>query len=327
MAGPFFCRQDMAGDLDEDHMASEDFAQWLRHEPLILTEFAINERIRRDPGLGEDSTVGISLLLLSQQGREILARIYREYLLLAAKASLPMIIEAPTWRINRVRCRQAGIDPGDMNQRAVDFVRGLASEIPGARVVVAGLMAPAGDAYEPGEALQEEEAFAFHQEQASALAKAGADFLLPATLPALGEAKGLARACETSGLPYLPGLVLGQNGRMLDGTSLARAMDEIDACVNNPPPGYMIICTHPNKVSRALTEQGPLPRLIGLQGNASELSPEELDSLDHVDQGDPEDFGARLADLHLTHGMQILGGCCGTDGRHMKAFIQALAKG
>ena len=281
----------------------------------------------RDPGLGEESAVGISLLLLSAEGRELLSRIYKEYMQIAAEASLPMIIEAPTWRINRIRCRQAGLDAGDMNQRAMDFARGLVDQTPGGRVVVAGLLAPAGDAYQPKEALPEEEAFVFHQEQASALARLGADLLLAATLPALCEAKGLARACETSGLPYLPGLVLDHRGRMLDGTGLAAAMDAIDCCVSNPPPGYMIICTHPNKVLRALAEQGPLPRLLGLQANASDLSPEELDQLDYMDQGEPEELAAGLAKLHFSHGLKILGGCCGTDGRHMKAFIQALARG
>jgi len=308
-------------------MASDNFMQWLEQEPLIITEFGVNERLRHHPRLEEDPHVGNARLLLSAEGREALAGIYVEYLSIAAEASLPMMIQAPTWRINRIRCGRAGLEVDDMNRRAADFVRGLADKTPGSRVVVAGLMAPAGDAYQPEEALSEEEAFAFHQEQAMALAEAGADFLMPATLPELGEAKGLARACETSGLAYVPCFVLDNSGRLLDGTSLPEAMQAVDACVSNPPPCHMICCTHPKKASLALANHGPMPRLVGLQANASELSVEELERLGHTDQGDPEDFAARLARLHFEHGLKVLGGCCGTDGRHMRAFIKALSRG
>ncbi len=308
-------------------MASEDLIQWLAQEPLIITEFGVNERLRHHPRLEEDPHVGNARLLLSAEGRQALAGIYLEYLSIAAEASLPMIIQAPTWRVNRVRCKRAGLDVDDMNRRAVGFVRDLANKTPGSRVVVAGLMAPAGDAYKPEDALLEDEAFAFHQEQASALAQAGADFLMPATLPELGEAKGLARACATSGLAYVPCFVLDNRGRLLDGTSLPEAMQAVDACVGKPPACHMICCTHPKKASLALAEHGPMPRLAGLQANASELTPEELERLGHTDQGDPDDFAARLAGLHLDHGMKVLGGCCGTDSRHMRAFVRALGRG
>jgi len=41
----------------------------------------------------------------------------------------------------------------------------------------------------------------------------------------------------------------------------------------------------------------------------------------------PEVFGTSVALLHRELGLKILGGCCGTDDRHIRALAARLAAG
>jgi homocysteine S-methyltransferase len=63
-------------------------------------------------------------------------------------------------------------------------------------------------------------------------------------------------------------------------------------------------------------------RVMGLLANTSSKSPEELENLSYLDTEGPGRFAASMMALHHNFGTRILGGCCGTDGRH----IQAIAK-
>jgi homocysteine S-methyltransferase len=59
-------------------------------------------------------------------------------------------------------------------------------------------------------------------------------------------------------------------------------------------------------------------RVLGLQGNTSCRSPEELDGLAFLDTEQPRPFAAAMLALHRRFGAKILGGCCGTDDRHIE---------
>lgn len=60
----------------------------------------------------------------------------------------------------------------------------------------------------------------------------------------------------------------------------------------------------------------------------SRLSHAELDNSTELDDGDPAEFGVQLATLHAAHGqIGVLGGCCGTDIRHIAAIAAAHRNG
>ena len=171
----------------------------------------------------------------------------------------------------------------------------------------------------------------FHAWQADALATAGVDFLLAATLPALSEAVGLARAQAATGLPYLISFVARPEGTLLDGTPLKDAVAAIDSTVAPRPLAYMINCTHASVFRAALqNEQHSSPsvrvRVIGLLANTSSLSPEELDASSELVEEEPETFGSSVSALHGECGMKVLGGCCGTDERHIECLARELVQ-
>ncbi len=305
-----------------------DFAEALARRPVILAEGAVIERLRRDPSVELDENVLHAGFVLTGSGRRSLAAIYNEYLEIGRCFGLPMILLTPTWRANPERLARAGLAGQDVNGEAVRFLKELRAGCGeyARQVWIGGLIGVRGDAYRPGDALPEAEAANFHRPQLESLAAAGADFLLAATLPAVGEAKGIARAMAATGHPYLPSFLIDGAGRLLDGTLLEVALGAIDREVAPAPTGYMINCVHHSALRSALAglPAGARERLAGLQANTSAKSPEELDGLAELDTEPPEAFGRALAELHREYGLRILGGCCGSDGSHIRALAADL---
>jgi len=304
----------------------------LHHAPVILGEGAVIERLRRMPGIRLDEHVVNSALIYDPHDRAALEAICRQYLEIGRTYDLPLLLSTPTWRAGRERIAAAGLAGRDLNADNFRFLDGLRSDYGdyGEQVVICGLMSCRGDAYKPAEALTAAEARTFHAWQAEALANSGVDLLLAATLPALSEALGLAQALAATGLPYLVSFVARPEGTLLDGTPLTEAIATIDSQAAPPPLAYLVNCTHASVFRSAVThEQNSSTlvreRVIGLLANTAALSPEELDESDVLVEEEPEVFGASVAALRTDLGMRILGGCCGTDERHIQCLAQRLA--
>lgn len=311
-----------------------NFADTIRRRAVVLTEGSLIERLRRNPKLRLDPHILHARMIYEVAGREQLAGLYRGYLDIGRDHDLPMMVGTPTWRANPERLHAAGFGPArDVNGDAARFVAAICARYAGyaERVFVGGLLGPRGDAYRATEALSAEEAAEFHRTQARALAAAGVDFLMAATLPALSEAHGLARAMSACGVPYLLSFVLRPAGALLDGTPLHEALAQIDADVRPAPLAYLANCVHARAFAAAAVAQTQLDpavreRLIGLQANTSARSPEELDGLGQLDSETPEAFAEQMLEVHRRFGTHILGGCCGTDDRHIRRLAAVVCR-
>jgi homocysteine S-methyltransferase len=309
------------------------FRRRIEQYPAILTEGAVIERLRRELSMDLDPHVLNTGLIYSPAGRSAMARIYGQYIRIAADYGLPILVAAPTWRANPERIEKASLDDVDtVNTDAVRFMRDVCRPFYNRQppVIVGGLMACRGDAYKPQEALDARSAEAFHRPQARSLAAAGVDYIMAATLPAFGEARGMARVLSSSPVPYILSFIIRRDGSVLDGTPLTAAMEQIDRQVHPAPALYMVNCVHPDTVVAGLGAQlaktnGVRCRLRGIQANTSALRPEELDGSAVLQSADPEPFADGLMDLHRRFGLKILGGCCGTDHRHITAIAERMA--
>jgi homocysteine S-methyltransferase len=314
-------------------MRRTTFLRALASGEPVLTEGAVVERVRRGGEEPLDPTLANAALVLRSNGRAVLERIYRSYLDVARRHRLPILLLTPTWRANPERTRRAGLPGGtDLNGEAVRFLSEVVARSGAASgtVFVGGLLGCRGDAYRAEEGLPASEAEAFHRPQASDLAAAGVDFLLAATMPALPEAIGMARALGATGTPYLVSFLVRDTGRLLDGTPLDEAIDEVDRAARPGPAGFLVNCVHPAVLRRALGTPHAVGstrrRLLGLQGNTSSLSPEELDGRADLDTADPESFAEAMASLRDDFGLGVLGGCCGTDEGHLEALAGRLGR-
>jgi len=263
-------------------------------------------------------------LLDDAAGRAILRRIYQSYVEVAVRYGLPIQLGTPTWRASRKWTENVG----RVNAAAVELLRAIMEQFAGAKIILAGVIGPASDGYATDQALGASAAFAYHCGQADVLAGLDVDLLYAPTFPAFSELFGVARAMAQSGRPYALAPMLHPNGTMLDGTPLADAIIRIDAEVSPRPEHYMIGCLYPTHAQTALQalrtmQPALLKRVRGLKANASPLSPEELDRLNHLAGADVHIWARDELACAREFNLSILGGCCGTDERYIDALARA----
>ena len=315
-------------------MSQCSFQEVLRQSACVLGEGAVIERLRRDGSIELDPHIVNSHLVYSEAGRAALTKICGGYLEIGRSFDLPLLISTPTWRASRERIASAGFEGRDVNGDNFRFLQALRNGFGGyaAKVFICGLMSCSGDAYRPADALSLEKARQFHGWQIERLAASGVDFILASTLPALSEAIGIAQALAGAGVPYMISFVARPEGTLLDGTPLHEAIAAIDAAARPEPFSYLINCTHASVFRRALSHGANSSalvrsRVVGLLANTSALSPEELDNSASLVEEDPGVFGRSVASLRGELGMKLLGGCCGTDDRHIRSLAENLATG
>ncbi len=314
-------------------MKPTSFSQFYEQSDIIIGEGAVIERLRRDTEWELDPYVVNSAFIYDKEKRSALETIYRQYLDVGSASGLPLLLSTPTWRASRERIKTAGYKERAVNEDNYRFLDDLRRAY-GAyadKVAICGLMSCRGDAYNPAERLSENDAREFHAWQARKLAETGVDFLLASTLPALSEAIGLASAQAATGKPYIISFVFRPGGTLLDGTPLKDAVAAIDAKVNPKPLAYMCNCTHASIFRSAMMNEAHVSslvrkRVVGLLANTAALEPEELDSSKDLVAEAPEIFGRDMASLHGEFGMKILGGCCGTDHRHIQSLASQFTR-
>jgi S-methylmethionine-dependent homocysteine/selenocysteine methylase len=286
-------------------------------------EAGVVERLRRSGEVSLHGRLEHAHLVYDDLGQSRLRAIYCEYIDIAERARLPLLTCAPTWRANRERVFESNVKRS-INEDAVEFLRETRREStsrPG-QVLVGGLVGCKNDCYRPSESLTENEALEFHGWQIACLASAECDYLVAATLPALPEAVGIARAMAGHGIPYLIGFVIGRDGRILDGTDLGTAIAGIDDRADPGPLGYTINCAHPTFLDPEGLDSSVRARIVGYQANASSLDHSELDSACELQADDVDDWTAPMVELNREYGVKILGGCCGTTGQHLRAIVR-----
>ena len=267
------------------------------------------------------------ILLGTDAGRDALRAYYEPYLDLARRHATGLVLETPTWRSNPDWGRALGYGPDALdrvNRDAVAFVRALAAEVPEVDVVVSGSVGPRGDGYVVGERMTAPEAAAYHLLQVSAFAEAGADLASALTMSYAEEAIGAARAAAAVRLPSVVAFTVETDGRLPSGQSLADAVRQTDEATGGGPAYYMVNCAHPTHFEHVFDGGDWIARVRGVRCNASACSHAELDAATALDDGDPADFAADHARLADRLDLAVVGGCCGTDLRHVAAIADAL---
>lgn len=267
-------------------------------------------------------------LLDAADGRALLAEYFRDHLRIAADAGVGAVLETPTWRANADWGARLGYDAAALdrvNRDAVRFLRDIAAELPDVDVVVSGNIGPRGDGYDPGELLTPEVAEAYHRPQIESFAEADRVTMLTATHA--GEPIGIVRAAAAAGRPVVIAFTVETDGRLPSGQPLHEAIAEVDAATDGAALHFGINCAHPDHFTDALAVDSPaIGRIELLRANASRASHAELDEAEELDAGDPIELAAQYADLRRRHAqLTVLGGCCGTDARHVQAIAEACA--
>jgi len=269
-------------------------------------------------------------LLESEAGMSALRNYYLRFAQVATEAQVGFILEATTWRASRDWAVQLGYSSAslaDANRRAVDLlveIRTVLGESAGP-VVISGAIGPRGDAYNPDHLMTPEEAEDYHAEQIGTLGDTEADLVTALTITLPAEAIGIVKAAQSAELPVAISFTVETDGVLPNGSPLSAAILEVDEATGSGPVYYGINCAHPTHFHDVLDPNSDwIERIQMVRANASRMSHVELDDAADLDDGDPDEFGRESAELRQRFPrINVLGGCCGTDVRHIQAIAQA----
>jgi S-methylmethionine-dependent homocysteine/selenocysteine methylase len=271
------------------------------------------------------------VLLDSQEGLEALRDYYRGYLEIARRHGAGFTLDTPTWRASADWGEKLGYSPSalaEVNRRAVALAEEIreAEATPGTPIAICGTLGPRGDAYAPEDLMSPEEAQRYHAPQVETFAAAGVDMVAVYTLAYAEEGIGIARAAASADLPSVLSFTLETDGRLPSGEGLEEAIGRVDAETGGSPAYFMINCAHPSHFAAILEAPGVWKRRIGgIRANASRRSHQELDEAAALDSGDPMELAEEYAGLKKElPALRVVGGCCGTDTRHVSGICERL---
>ncbi|MFC6655024.1 homocysteine S-methyltransferase family protein [Roseibium salinum] len=269
-------------------------------------------------------------LLRSQYGRDRIKDYYRPYAETAVASRSGFILESPTWRANpdwAERLGYSAIALDAANRTAIEILQELARDYqtPASPFVISGCIGPCGDGYAVSDLMSTEDACDYHRRQIEVFSESGADCVSAITMTNIPEAAGIARAAKAIGIPCVISFTVETDGRLPSGDTLGDAIKAVDGASAGSVAYYMINCAHPAHFAEVLEQGGEwVKRICGIRANASQLSHAELDAAEELDIGDPQDLARRYSAI-LDHmpWVRVVGGCCGTDHRHISAISTA----
>ncbi|MEP0210995.1 MAG: homocysteine S-methyltransferase family protein [Paracoccaceae bacterium] len=266
-------------------------------------------------------------LLDTDDGRALLNKYLCDLIGIARTAGLGVILESHTWVANRDRGAEIGFSPEalkDKNLQSIAFLVAARESYGDLPTLISANVGPRSDAYAPAKQMTSDEAEQYHAEQIGTLATTKADLISGYTLAYPEEAIGMVRAAQRVRLPVVIAFTVETDGCLPTGLSLGEAIAAVDNATDSYASYFMINCAHPDHFGQILTDAPWMARLKGIVANASRCSHAELDNADILDDGNPKELGQQLADIYAMHpNINILGGCCGTDMRHLGAIAAA----
>jgi S-methylmethionine-dependent homocysteine/selenocysteine methylase len=269
-------------------------------------------------------------LLKRKEGEAALRKYFRTYAGLAQRFGTGLILESATWRASADWGTKLGYSAKEMagaNRRAIALLEDIRNEFKSgaSKVVISGCVGPRGDGYNPGETMSEKDAESYHRKQIQAFEDTAADMVTAITMNYVEEAVGIARAAERAEMPVAISFTVETDGRLPTGQTLRVAIEQVDAATSRYPSYYMINCAHPTHFEHVLAEgERWTQRIRGLRANASRKSHAELNESPELDIGNPVELGIQHAQLksRLSQ-LNVMGGCCGTDHRHVEQIAAA----
>jgi len=296
---------------------------------LFLTDGGIETTLIFHEGLDLPDFAAFHLLK-THEGEASLRKYFLTYADLAERFGTGLILESATWRSNPdwgTRLNYSREELAEVNRKAIRLLEEIRSEYGSEQlpIVISGCIGPRGDGYVPGNIMSVQEAEEYHREQIEVFAASSADFVTAITMNYVEEAIGIAQAAKKAGIPAVISFTVETDGNIPTGQSLKSAIEQVEEATDGYPVYYMINCAHPTHFEHIVAEGGAwLDRIRGLRANASHRSHAELNEAPDLDAGNPVELANQYARLknHIST-LSVMGGCCGTDHRHIEQIAQA----
>lgn len=296
---------------------------------IFLTDGGIETTLIFHDGL-ELPDFAAFYLLKDERGSQALRNYFRGYAALAGDYGVGFIGESATWRANPDWTQKLGYSDDEFveaNRQAIEMLGDIRREFENekTKIVISGCVGPRGDGYVPTTAMSANEARDYHTAQIRAFSETEADMITAITMNYVEEAIGVAEAAKAFGMPVAISFTVETDGRLPTRQTLKEAIESVDRATGKAPAYFMINCAHPTHFENALaTDEAWTQRIRGIRANASAKSHAELNESEELDTGNPAELGEQYRELSgKLKNLKVLGGCCGTDFRHIEAICKA----
>jgi S-methylmethionine-dependent homocysteine/selenocysteine methylase len=296
---------------------------------LFLTDAGLETDLIFNHGI-EIREFAAHTLLPEARGREALANYLRGFLALSNEHDAGIVLDSQTWKAHLHWATDLAANEQELqetNKEAIAFIAGLRDEFAANSkpIVLNGVIGPQGDAYAPEARLAAKEAEEYHSKQIGWLAETEVDMITALTFTQSDEAIGVVRAAQSAGLPAVISFTVETDGSLPTGQPLGEAIDAVDKATDGAVAYFMVNCAHPDHFFDVLDGSEWTRRIRGLRCNASRLSHAELDECEVLDDGDPEELADQYKALATRMPwLNVFGGCCGSDLRHVARIAKAV---
>jgi len=302
------------------------FVETYEKMPIFMVQGSVGERIKRNFTFAPPAPpLKLAGLYYTEAGRRGLETVFRDYTQIAQEYDLPVMLHPYTKTMSKEEKKGLFCGDRDITEDNLNHCRSIVDAYPQIRekIFIGTPMSFSGDPYKPETGLDEEAAYRYYAPHARALNSSIIDHVRTGLTPCLSEATGCARALSETDIPYFVSFLVRKDGKLMDGTWLHDAIGYIDDKTDkNPPLFYQVNCVHPRNMMLCLDKAENRTarvreRFKGLEGNGSDLSPEELDNSPVIRTSPPQEWADEMMKLHTDYGFKVLGGCCGTDHDHL----------
>ena len=233
------------------------------------------------------------------------------------------LIECNTFGANRIRLQETGLSnrAAEINQTAVKLARRAREEVAKEEIWIAGSLGPTGKMYQPLGKLKHQDALTAYREQISFLVEAGVDLLILETITIIDEMIQFLKAAEQFTVPVVVQMNFREDKKTVMGVSMKDFLEVaeeygVTAAGINCTPGPAVTWDLVYEISKH-TE---LP--LSVFPNAGEP---ELHMGDVVYPENRANF-MKYVKPFIDHGVQIIGGCCGTTPEIISALSERAAE-
>lgn len=249
---------------------------------------------------------------------EHVRRIHREYIEAGAQ-----IVLTNTFGGNRLRLKLHGLDRHvtELNEAGARLARTEAdAAVP--PVLVAGSIGPIGQFLVPLGEVEFEQAVKVFEEQAQALMVGGVDVLWVETMSDLEEVLAAVEGCRriAHDVPLVTTMTFDTNGRTMMGITpekAAKSLSELGVVALGGNCG-----NGPNEIEGVISKMHTANPKVTLVAKANAGLPHLVNEVAVYD-ATPEVMGAYARRVHA-QGAHIIGACCGSTPKHIRAIAEAL---
>jgi homocysteine S-methyltransferase len=291
---------------------------------VYLTDSGLETELIYNQGVALEQFAAFPLLDQAE-GMRRLRSYFAGHAAIAARFDVGFVLESATWRANAHWGALLGYDAEALdrvNRKAIDLLVDVRADWAKSHrpYPISGCVGPRDDGYAPAMLMTAEAARAYHRPQVTTFADTQADLVTAMTLTYPDEAIGIAQAARDVQMPVVLSFTVETDGNLPDGSTLAAAIETVDDATDAYPAYYMINCAHPTHFTPILEPNAQwTDRIRAVRANGSRKSHAELDDATELDSGNPIAFGREHAELQSRFPQfTILGGCCGTDLRHIE---------